>query len=89
MSKCAIVTLSASGEAQTLRRMKVGTQEPEIPAIATPEIRASYLSQALKIELNPRNLHNDFKDRDIPRRSTLVQISGRLYIFLFERRPEI
>ena len=36
-SKCAIATLSASGEAQTPRRKEVGTQEPEIPTIATLE----------------------------------------------------
>ena len=36
-SKCAIATFSASGEAQTPRRKEVGTQEPEIPTIATLE----------------------------------------------------
>jgi hypothetical protein len=36
-SKCATATLSASGEAQTPRRKEVGTQEPEIPTIATLE----------------------------------------------------
>ena len=44
-------------------------------------IRASYLSQTLGIESNPRNLYNFFKDRDIPQQSAWVQISGRLWFF--------
>jgi hypothetical protein len=36
-SKCAIATLSASGEARTPPRKEVGTQEPEIPTVATLE----------------------------------------------------
>ena len=36
-SKCAIATLSASGEAHTPQRKEVGTQEPEIPTIAILE----------------------------------------------------